>query len=58
MTWQEKWDVIFHNFIDRNSVKLSKTYYNGVVKAWVRKSEGDKEKEIKMSSEIIKSICK
>ena len=58
MTWQEKWDVIFHNFIDRNSVKLSKTYYNGVVKAWARKSEGEKEKEIKMSSEIIKSICK
>ena len=57
MSWQDKWDVIFHNFIDRNSVKLSKTYYNGVVKAWERKSNGEKEKEIKESNAIIKSIC-
>ena len=56
MTWQEKWDVIFHNFIDRNSEKLSRTYYNGVVKAWERKGKAEKDKEIKISDEIIKSI--
>ena len=56
MTWQEKWDVIFHNFIDRNSEKLSRTYYNGVVKAWERKGKAEKDKEIKISNEIIKSI--
>jgi len=56
MTWQEKWDVIFHNFIDRNSEKLSKTYYNGVVKAWERKGKAEKDKELKLSNEIINSI--
>ena len=56
MTWQEKWDVIFHNFIDRNSEKLSKTYYNGVVKAWERKAKAEKDKELKLSNEIINSI--
>jgi deoxyribodipyrimidine photolyase-like uncharacterized protein len=56
MTWQEKWDVIFHNFIDRNSEKLSRTYYNGVVKAWERKAKADKDKELKLSNEIINSI--
>jgi deoxyribodipyrimidine photolyase-related protein len=57
LSWQEKWDVIFHNFINRNSEKLSRTYYNGVVKAWERKGKAEKEKEIKISDEIIQSIC-
>jgi len=57
LSWQEKWDVIFHNFINRNSEKLSRTYYNGVVKAWERKGKEEKEKEIKISDEIIQSIC-
>ena len=56
ISWQEKWDVIFHNFINRNSEKLSRTYYNGVVKAWDRKGKAEKDKEIKISDEIIKSI--
>jgi hypothetical protein len=58
MSWQDKWDVVFHNFIDRNSEALSRTYYNGVVKAWVRKDKVEKEKEIKTSNEIIASISK
>ena len=32
-------------------------YYNGVVKAWERKGKEEKEKEIKISDEIIQSIC-
>jgi deoxyribodipyrimidine photolyase-related protein len=56
LSWQDKWDVIFHNFIDRNSEKLSRTYYNGVVKAWERKGKAEKDKEIKISDEIIQSI--
>jgi deoxyribodipyrimidine photolyase-related protein len=56
LSWQDKWDVIFHNFINRNSAKLSRTYYNGVVKAWERKGKAEKDKEIKISDEIIKSI--
>jgi deoxyribodipyrimidine photolyase-related protein len=56
ISWQDKWDIIFHNFINRNSEKLSRTYYNGVVKAWDRKGKAEKDKEIKISDEIIKSI--
>ena len=56
LSWQEKWDLVFHNYINRNSDKLSRTYYNGVVKAWERKGKAEKDKEIKMSDEIIKSI--
>jgi deoxyribodipyrimidine photolyase-like uncharacterized protein len=56
LSWQEKWDFIFHNFIDRNSEKLSRTYYNGVVKAWERKGKAEKDKEINISGEIIRSI--
>jgi len=56
LSWQDKWDLVFHNFIDRNSEKLSRTYYNGVVKAWERKGKAEKDKEIKMSDEIIKRI--
>jgi deoxyribodipyrimidine photolyase-like uncharacterized protein len=56
LSWQDKWDVIFHNFINRNSEKLSRTYYNGVVKAWERKGKAEKDKEIKISDEIINSI--
>jgi deoxyribodipyrimidine photolyase-related protein len=58
LSWQEKWDVIFHNFINRNSEKLSRTYYNGVVKAWDRKAKAEKENEIKISDGIIRSICR
>ena len=26
--WNDKWNVVFHHFIDRNGEKLEKTYYN------------------------------
>ena len=48
--------MVFHNFIDRNSEKLSKTYYNGVVKAWLRKGKAEKDTEINISNEIIQNI--
>ena len=41
---------------NRNSEKLSRTYYNGVVKAWYRKGKAEKDKELKISNEIIESI--
>ena len=44
--WNTIWTNIFHHFIDRNKDTLSKTYYNGIVKAWNRKPEKDKDKEI------------
>ena len=54
--WQEKWDSIFHYFIDRNSEKLSRTYYNGVVKAWIRKNNTEKDKEMKIAMDIVKIV--
>jgi deoxyribodipyrimidine photolyase-related protein len=54
--WQEKWDSIFHYFIDRNSEKLSRTYYNGVVKAWIRKNKTEKDKEMKIAMDIVKVV--
>jgi deoxyribodipyrimidine photolyase-related protein len=54
--WQEKWDSIFHYFIDRNSEKLSRTYYNGVVKAWIRKNKTEKDKEMKIAMDIVKIV--
>jgi deoxyribodipyrimidine photolyase-related protein len=55
-SWQEKWDSIFHYFIDRNSEKLSRTYYNGVVKAWIRKNKTEKDKEMKIAMDIVKIV--
>jgi deoxyribodipyrimidine photolyase-related protein len=56
MGWNDKWNVVFHHFIDRNAEKLEKTYYNGLVKAWKRKSEKEKNAEMDKANEIIKSI--
>ena len=56
ISWNIKWNSLLHHFIDRNRVKLSKTYYNGLVKAWTRKSESDREKELKIANEIIDNI--
>ena len=56
--WNEKWNAIFHHFIDRNSTQLSKTYYNGLVKAWSKKGKKDKDNELSIADEIIKKISK
>jgi len=54
--WNMIWNTVFHHFIDRNSKELSSTYYNGVVKAWARKPQSEKEKELKISNEFIGRI--
>lgn len=56
--WNEKWNAVFHHFIDRNSKQLEKTYYNGLVKAWARKGKEEKEKEMAIANGIIKTISK
>jgi len=56
LTWNEKWNTIFHDFIDRNSDKLAKTYYAGLVNAWKKKTISDKQKELKIAKDIISSI--
>jgi deoxyribodipyrimidine photolyase-related protein len=54
--WNIIWNNVFHYFIDRNQGPLSKTYYNGIVKAWIRKSDKDKKEELTKAKEFIDSI--
>jgi deoxyribodipyrimidine photolyase-related protein len=54
--WNSIWNNVFHDFIDRNQEPLSKTYYNGIVKAWIRKSEKEKKEELTKAREFIDSI--
>jgi len=56
--WNSIWNTIFHHFIDRNSKALSSTYYNGVVKAWIRKSKSDKDKELNSANDFINKFSK
>ena len=51
--WNSIWNTIFHHFIDRNQEKLSKTYYNGIVKAWSKKPKTEKEKELVIANTFI-----
>lgn len=55
--WQQKWNAIFHHFIDRNSGPLSKTYYNGIVKAWNNKPKKEKDAELEIANDVIRAIC-
>ena len=54
--WNTIWNNVFHDFIDRNQELLSKTYYNGIVKAWIRKSEKEKKEELTKARDFIDSI--
>ena len=56
--WNMIWNTVFHHFIDRNSKELSSTYYNGIVKAWIKKPKTEKDKELKIANEFIKKITK
>jgi deoxyribodipyrimidine photolyase-related protein len=51
--WHEIWDSVFHHFIDRNSGPLSKTYYNGLVKAWNNKPKKEKDDELKIAEDFL-----
>ena len=56
--WAPIWNALLHHFINRNSDQLSKTYYNGLVKAWHRKSENERQTELKIASDFISKIGK
>jgi len=56
--WNTLWNNVFHHFINRNSKQLSSTYYNGIVKAWKRKSKNEQNKELTIANEFIKKITK
>jgi deoxyribodipyrimidine photolyase-related protein len=55
--WNSIWNTIFHHFIDRNQEQLSKTYYNGIVKAWNKKTEKAKEEELTLARNYIHKFC-
>lgn len=56
LTWPEKWDILFHSFIDRNDVQLEKTYYAGLVKSWKAKSITERAKEMKLAKQLISRL--
>ena len=55
-SWNNAWNAIFHDFIDRNSDKLSKTYYAGLVNAWKRKPETERKNELAVAKKNIDKI--
>lgn len=55
--WQNIWNSLLHHFVDRNSEKLSHTYYNGLVKAWNKKKTEDKTEELKLANQFINQYC-
>jgi len=52
-TWNEEWNAVFHHFIDRNSSKLLRTYYAGLVRAWQKKPEEERKTELAVASKVI-----
>jgi deoxyribodipyrimidine photolyase-related protein len=52
-TWNEEWNAVFHHFIDRNANKLLRTYYAGLVRAWQKKPEGERETELAIANKVI-----
>lgn len=51
--WNEEWNSVFHHFIDRNAVKLSRTYYAGLVRVWQKKNEKEREAELAVANDVI-----
>jgi deoxyribodipyrimidine photolyase-like uncharacterized protein len=51
--WNEEWNAVFHHFIDRNATKLLRTYYAGLVRAWQKKQEGEREPELAIANKVI-----
>ena len=56
--WNEIWLSLFYCFISRNKVKISKTYYAGMVKHWNNKSPSEKKKILSISNQFIKKNSK
>jgi len=54
--WNEEWNAVFHHFIDRNATKLARTYYAGLVRAWQKKPEKEREKELAIANKVIARI--
>lgn len=57
MSWCEKWDILYYNFIGRNREMLKKNYATAQqVIHWDRKSETEKERVKKEAKKIMKDL--
>jgi len=55
--WLDKWDAVYHHFIDRNGDALLKTYHAGIVRALRRKiSTVEVQAELALAKKVIESI--
>jgi len=54
--WNTIWNAVFHDFIDRNSNKLLKTYYAGLVRAWQKKTEKERSDELSIARICISKL--
>ena len=54
--WNEEWNAVFHHFIDRNATKLARTYYAGLVRAWQKKPEKERDVELAIANKVIARI--
>jgi hypothetical protein len=55
-TWNEEWNAVFHHFINRNSTKLLRTYYAGLVRAWQKKPTSEREVELAIANKVIARV--
>lgn len=55
--WPEKWNAVYHHFIDRNGDALLKTYHAGIVRALRRKAgTAGVKTELALAKQIIESV--
>lgn len=55
--WPEKWNAVYHHFIDRNGDALLKTYHAGIVRALRRKiTSAEVKTELALAKRVIESI--
>jgi deoxyribodipyrimidine photolyase-related protein len=55
--WLDKWDAVFHHFIDRNGDALLRTYHAGIVRALRRKARSTEvQDELKLATRVINEI--
>lgn len=51
--WRMLWRSLFYNFIEEHQDKLSKTYYAGIVKVWLRRPEEEKKEILAIARRFI-----
>ncbi len=55
--WLDKWDAVYHHFIDRNGDALLRTYHAGIVRAHRRKARTQEvQDELKLATRVIHEL--